>query len=57
MQKVKIEGSERSERFSRYVESLVRAFRTLPVPKFPLHSSIKEDALSINVENSASKNI
>jgi len=56
VQKFRIEGSERSERFSRYVESLVKALRTFPVPKLPLHSSIKEDAVDTNATNSASKN-
>jgi hypothetical protein len=57
VQKVKIEGSESSERLPRYVDSLVKALRTFPVPKFPAHSSTKADAPEMNATNSASKNI
>lgn len=57
VQKAKIDGSENSEMFSRYEESLARDLRTLGVLKFPLHSSTNEDPVGINTANSASKKI
>lgn len=57
VQKVRIEGSENSEIFSRYDESFTKDLRTLAILKLPLHSSVNENPEERKSENPASKNI
>lgn len=54
LQKAEMDGSERSERFSRSDVSLVSVLRTLLELKLPQHSSIKDAPWEINDTNSDS---